>query len=70
MDWSCSLRQATDETAWTIFIVGIVFDNLTVGNRLLDFMYSNLTQNGLVNSVLGELKLIAGNFATNFFNQY
>jgi len=61
--------SATDETAWTIFIVvGIVFDNLTVSNSF-DFMYSNLTQNG-INSVLGELKLIAGNFATNFFNQY
>jgi len=65
MDWSCSQFN----TAWHIYR----WDsrcNLTVSNRLLDFMYSNLTQNGLVNSVLGELKLIAGNFATNFFNQY
>jgi hypothetical protein len=65
---AASLGHATEEAAGAIFVVGIVFDHLAGGDRLADFMDSDLTHDRLIKRVFGELKLFAGDLVLDFFD--
>ncbi len=50
--------RAGDQTAWSILIVRVVFDDLTVGYCFAYLLYADTPHNALVNSMPGELELV------------
>jgi len=52
MEWSARIREAKQETAWAVFVIGVVFNNLCHAEGLPQFSHRNLTQNALINGVL------------------
>ena len=55
--------QPKDQTTWTIFIVGIILDDLADGDGFTKFLHTDMAHDALINSVLGKLKRLPAIFS-------
>ncbi len=62
MERSARLGEAKNQATRTVFILWIVFDNLTIGDGFVHFLQADNAKDTSVNSVLRELKLPRLNF--------
>lgn len=56
------------QTAWTVFVIGIILNDFAHRNSLTKFSYTNVARDALINGVLRKLKQSARNSVTNFVN--
>ena len=61
VQWPHQMSEAKNQTAWPVFVVGIVFDDFTITNRFAQLLYANVTQDAFVNRMLRELNLTSRN---------
>jgi len=62
------LCEAKYQTAWTIFVVQIVFDDLAICDRFMKFLHTDMAEDALINRMLCEFELILRDLVTDFFN--
>ena len=65
VQWPTFLRQAKNQTARTILIVRIIFNNFAAFYGFTHFLNADATQNALVNRVFRELELAVHNLEAN-----
>ncbi len=51
-------RRAEEQTAWSVLVVRVVFDDFTTSDCFPYLLYTDTSQDALVDSVPGELELI------------
>ncbi len=59
--------EAEDQTAWTVLVVWILFNDLSLGYSLTHLLHADMADDALVNGVLGEFKLAVSDLGTDFF---
>jgi hypothetical protein len=57
MEWTIGRGKPKEQTTGTIFVIRIIFDHLTGGDRLTDFLDTDMTHNTLVCGVLRKFEL-------------
>lgn len=62
-------RQSKNQTAWPIFILGIILNDLSVPNPLSNLTHRNVTQDHSVGRVFGKFKPILTEFFSNAVDQ-
>src|ERR671915_1163345 len=62
------LCEAKYQTAWAVFVVWIVFNELTMLNSFVEFLNADMAKDTLINRMLGKFKLVLGNFLANLFD--
>ncbi len=64
------IRKPQYETAWAVFIIGIIFNYFTTaGKNLLNFSYGHIPYDRLISGMSGKLVLTLPDFMANFINQ-
>jgi len=48
-----------DQATRSVFILWVIFNHFSIAEDFSDFLYADATDNALVNSMLGKLKLLA-----------
>lgn len=64
------LGESQNQAAWPVFIIWIVFDNMTTRDRLSNLPHQNLTHNGLINRMLRKLELVFSKLLTYALDTY
>jgi hypothetical protein len=62
------LCEAKYQTAWAVFVVWIVFNDLTMLNSFVEFLDADMAKDTLINCMLGKFKLVLRNLLANLFD--
>src|SRR5918992_6276361 len=62
------LCEAKYQTAWAVFVVWIVFNELTMRNSFGEFLNADMAKDTLINRMLGKFKLALRNLLANLFD--
>ena len=69
MQWSSFSGFPKDQTTWSVFILWIIFNHFSIAKDFSDFLYTDTTNDALVNSMFGELELLGLNFLSYLVDQ-
>jgi hypothetical protein len=69
MQWPSFSGPSQDQATRSVFILRVIFNHLRIAEDFSDFLYTDATNNALVNSMLGKLKLLDANFLSYLINQ-
>jgi len=64
------LSKTKHKTTRAVFIIGIIFDNLTIFQRLSHFLYTDPPQNAVINRMAREFKLPGSNFTAYVLDHF
>jgi hypothetical protein len=62
MQWSSFSGLSQDQTTWSVFVLWIIFNHFSIAKDFTSFLYTDTTNDGLINSMLGKLELPGLNF--------
>jgi hypothetical protein len=68
MQRPAGLCEAKYQTAWAVFVVWIVFNDLTTLNSFVEFLDADMAKDTLINRMLGKFKLALRNLLANLFD--
>ena len=69
MQWPSTFGVSQDQTAWPVFVIGIIFNHFSTAKDFSGFLDTDTTNDALVNRVFGELELLGLNFLSYLVDQ-